>query len=291
MQSIMDRNLQMIPGIPQELLDRIKSSRTNEGDRRREAQNMALIEAGLRIASSNNPRLGAAIAEGAAPAVQSYGQQLGQIRQDQRADLQTDLATAEADVRRRYMAGQISASEYRTRLTELGAMERTLVQERGQDARSRATLGSASADRAAARTAAIEARIAKGEVTPQEYARMSEPEKQAFREIQQLNNPQRGADVSGLSPVVATLTPAITAIRTRMETLGQRPPDTIGIFGSANPRAAQWDREMKALRDELTPLEAARNRALNGVVAPRVNGPRVPGAGTPPPPSGYEIQQ
>jgi len=111
MQENMERNLNMFPGIPQELLDRIRESRTNEGDRRKEAQNMALIEAGLRIASSNNPRLGAAIAEGAAPAVQSYTQQLGQIRQDQNADITRELAVAQADLNRRYMVGQISAAE------------------------------------------------------------------------------------------------------------------------------------------------------------------------------------
>jgi hypothetical protein len=70
-----------------------------------------LIEAGLRMAASNNPRLGAAFAEGAAPAVQSYSQQLSQIRQDQNADLTRDLAVAQQDLQRRYMAGQISASE------------------------------------------------------------------------------------------------------------------------------------------------------------------------------------
>jgi hypothetical protein len=118
LQQNMERNLGMFPGIPQELMDRIRSSRTNEGERRREAQNMALIEAGLRMASSNNPRLGAAFAEGAAPAVQSYGQQLSQIRQDQNADITRELAVAEADLRRRYMVGQISASEYQ-RQTQL----------------------------------------------------------------------------------------------------------------------------------------------------------------------------
>jgi hypothetical protein len=107
----MERNLGMFPGIPQELLDRIKSSRTNEGDRRREAQNMALLEAGLRIAGSNNPRLAGAISEGAVPAVQTYNQQVRQIREDQNADLTRDLSVAQADLQRRYMAGQISASE------------------------------------------------------------------------------------------------------------------------------------------------------------------------------------
>jgi hypothetical protein len=101
----------MFPGIPQELMDRIRDSRTNEGDRRREAQNMALLEAGLRIAGSNNPSFLGAIGEGAAPAAQTYAQQLSQIRQDRRSDIQTDLAVAQADLQRRYMAGQISAAE------------------------------------------------------------------------------------------------------------------------------------------------------------------------------------
>jgi len=118
LQQTMERNLGMFPGIPQELLDRIKASRTNEGDRRREAQNMALLEAGLRIAGSNNPRLAGAIGEGAAPAVQTYNQQLRQIREDQNADLTRELSVAQADLQRRYMAGQISASEYQ-RLTQL----------------------------------------------------------------------------------------------------------------------------------------------------------------------------
>jgi hypothetical protein len=72
---------------------------------------MALVEAGLRIAASRNPSLAGAIGEGAAPAVQSYNQQLRQIREDQNADLTRDLSVAQADLQRRYMAGQISASE------------------------------------------------------------------------------------------------------------------------------------------------------------------------------------
>jgi hypothetical protein len=107
----MERNLALFPGIPQELLDRIRESRTNEGERRSEARRMALVEAGLRIAASRNPSLAGAIGEGAAPAVQSYNQQLRQIREDQNADLTRDLSVAQADLQRRYMAGQISASE------------------------------------------------------------------------------------------------------------------------------------------------------------------------------------
>jgi hypothetical protein len=43
--------------------------------------------------------------------MQSYSQQLSQIRQDQSADLTRDLAVAQQDLQRRYMAGQISAAE------------------------------------------------------------------------------------------------------------------------------------------------------------------------------------
>jgi len=144
LQQTMERNLGMFPGIPQELMDRIRDSRTNEGDRRREAQNMALIEAGLRIAGSNNPRLAGAIGEGAAPAVQSYGQQLSQIRQDRRADLQTDMAVAQADLQRRYMAGQISASEYQRQTQMLISNNEIAARERASaraDARAGANAG------------------------------------------------------------------------------------------------------------------------------------------------------
>jgi hypothetical protein len=285
MQSIMDRNLQMIPGIPQELLDRIRSSRTNEGDRRREAQNMALIEAGLRIASSNNPRLGAAIAEGAAPAVQSYGQQLSQIRQDQRADLQTDLATAEADVRRRYMAGQISASEYRTRLTELGAMERIIYQQNAENARHAASMGSAAASRVEARQATVAANEAQGRFTPERWARMSEAEKQAAREVQQLSAPPRNADVNGVSSAANTSRLEADAARLALDVRSSVPRPR-------NPaEVPAWEALNKAAADRLNAAVTTYNEAMRRLMADRPGSPGV-GTGTlPPPPPGYRIQQ
>lgn len=128
MQDIMRRNMELIPGIPEELMNRLREGRTNEPERRREAQNNALIEAGLRIAASNNPRLAGAIGEGALPAVQGYTQQRAQIRQDQRADLQSEMAAAQADIQRRYMAGQLSAAEFRTATQENMANARLRVQ-------------------------------------------------------------------------------------------------------------------------------------------------------------------
>lgn len=128
MEDIMRRNMELIPAIPEELMNRLREGRTNEADRRREAQRNALIEAGLRIAASNNPRLAGAIGEGATPALQSYNQQIGEIRRDQRADLQQEFAVAQADIQRRYMAGQISAAEYRTATQENMANARLRAQ-------------------------------------------------------------------------------------------------------------------------------------------------------------------
>jgi hypothetical protein len=142
----MERNLALFPGIPQELLDRIQASRTNEGERRSEARRMALVEAGLRIAASRNPSIAGAIGEGAAPVVQSYNQQIGQIRQDQNADITRELAVAQQDLQRRYMAGQISASELQrqVQMLEIAARERqSLRTEAGANARAGASLSRA----------------------------------------------------------------------------------------------------------------------------------------------------
>jgi hypothetical protein len=143
----MERNLALFPGIPDELMERIRASRINEGERRSEARRMALVEAGLRIAASRNPSLAGAIGEGAAPAVQSYSQQLSQIRQDQSADLTREMAVAQADLQRRYMAGQISAAELQrqTQMLEIAARERQSIRAEGIAA-SRSAASEANAD-------------------------------------------------------------------------------------------------------------------------------------------------
>jgi hypothetical protein len=99
----------------------MKSMRTDPAARRNEALNMSLIEAGLRIAASNNPRLAGAIGEGATPAVQAYSQQLGQIRQDQRADIKDELSIAQNNLARAYYAGQITATQFRTAMADIAS--------------------------------------------------------------------------------------------------------------------------------------------------------------------------
>jgi hypothetical protein len=133
---IMERNASLFPDTTADIRKQLSEMKTDPKARREEALNMALVEAGLRIASSNNPRLAGAIGEGATPALQSYNQQAAQIRQDQRADIKDQLAIAQADLQRQFANGQISGAELRARTQLLVAQ----MQEGGANARSAATL-------------------------------------------------------------------------------------------------------------------------------------------------------
>jgi len=249
----MERNLGLFPGIPQELLDRIKSSRTNEGERRREAQNMGLIEAGLRIASSNNPRLGAAIAEGAAPAVQAYGQQLNQIRQDQSADLTRDLAVAQQDLQRRYMAGQISASELQ-RQTQM------LMSNNEIAARMRvAQIQAASAAASAGRNPQLELlqAIQRNPELAQAHATMNGRGPEALRAAEESRAEQR------LATRVTALTGQINANRQLL----LDPNSTL-----TDPQKAEIQEELRQLAVESRSLRAQMRGGLGGSLIPGENG-------------------
>lgn len=99
--------------------------------------NMALMEAGLRIAGSNSPRIAGAIAEGGIPALQGFSQQAAQIRQDQRQDLRDELQTAIAQNQNDFQRGRLSQQEFATRQQYLLGMAR-LRQDAGQAAASNA---------------------------------------------------------------------------------------------------------------------------------------------------------
>lgn len=248
MQEIMQRNMGLIPGIPEELMNRLREGRTNEADRRREAQRNSLIEAGLRIAASNNPRLAGAIGEGALPAVQSYNQQLGQIRQDQRAELQQEMAAAQADIQRRYMAGQLSAAEYRSAMDRVGRREIAEMQIAAQRAQSGAS--DARQDRRDARQADLETarRLGLGQFTPTEWAGLSDEQKAAVRERMDLTRP-RNADVSGLAPAMAAVERRVAEAQTELTNLGPRPRP--GTFNSRQDEIARWDVENRRITGEL----------------------------------------
>ena len=128
---LQQQNVQLLPGLPQDLQERLRGMRTKPEDERNRALNLSLMEAGLRMMASRSPTFLGAVGEGAAPAVQSYGQQLGQIRKEQREDIKDELSVAQANLQRAYLAGQISASELRNRTALLVAE----AQERGAAAR------------------------------------------------------------------------------------------------------------------------------------------------------------
>ena len=129
------------------LFERMREGRVDASARRNEALNMAMIEAGLRIASSRNPSLAGALGEGAAPAVQSYSQQLGQIRADQRQDLRDELQGALAQNQNDYYRGLLSQQEFATRqqmiierLRQDREDNRTGLREAGANFRNAATI-------------------------------------------------------------------------------------------------------------------------------------------------------
>lgn len=113
----------------------LEKARTNPSERRREAQNLALIEAGLRMMGNKNPSFLGAVGEAATPTVQTYAQQLGEIRKDARQDIRDRFELAKTEVNRQWMMGQIGAAEYRTRMQEIGAAQRHAATEAGANAR------------------------------------------------------------------------------------------------------------------------------------------------------------
>lgn len=187
---IMRRTGELFPDNMSGIRDRMREDRVDPAARRSEAVNMALIEAGLRIAGSRNPSLIGAIGESALPAVQGYGQQLNQIRGEQRQSRQDELELAKQEVTRQFAIGQISSAEYRSRMENINANARIAAQERGADRRAGAS--EAAADRRYAEQARRDERLAasrlasdtagrhgRGEYTPQEFAALS-PEQQTF---------------------------------------------------------------------------------------------------------------
>lgn len=126
-------NMARFPGLPADLEARMKAMRTKPEEERSKALNMSLIEAGLRMMASKNPSLLGSIGESAVPAVQSYAQQQAQIRKDQREDIKDELSVAQANLARAYYAGQITAAQYRTAVSELGANARAALAANAQE--------------------------------------------------------------------------------------------------------------------------------------------------------------
>ena len=191
------------------LRERAQQERVDPAARRNEALNMALIEAGLRIAGSRNPSLAGAIGEGAVPAVQSYSQQLGQIRAEQREARRDELELAKQELNRQFAVGQISAAELRSRIQELGANARLRAQLAGQAAQT---------DR---------------------MIQAEDLRTQRALQVEEARARNRPIDVSGIPALLSETGREIRDLRTRIAALGPPPPERVsGMFGGERPNPA-----------------------------------------------------
>jgi chromosome segregation ATPase len=252
MAELMRQNAALFPDGMGSIRERMREERVDPAARRSEAVNMALIEAGLRIAGSRNPSLIGAIGEGALPAVQSYGQQLGQIRAEQRQARQDDLELAKQETNRQFAIGQISAAEYRSRMDNINANIRVNAQERGANARLAASEAAATRRAADAAAAAEAADLRRGYVSPERWARMGTEERAAVERNRTLGRP---LDTSGASSALNATLQDINRIATQIDTLGPRPTRNF----------AEWDRNNASLQQRLRDAEA-RRRQLEDIV-------------------------
>ena len=214
MAELMRQNAALFPDGMGSIRDRMREERVDPAARRNEAVNMALIEAGLRIAGSRNPSLIGAIGEGALPAVQSYGQQLGQIRGEQREARRDELELAKQETNRQFAIGQISAAEYRSRMDNINANIRVNAQERGANARLIASEAAATRRAADAAAAAEASDLRRGYASPERLARMTPEERAAFERIRTIGRP---LDTSGVQGAYNATVQQIDRIRASIE--------------------------------------------------------------------------
>jgi hypothetical protein len=256
MADLMRQNAALFPDGLGGIRDRMREERVDPAARRSEAVNMALIEAGLRIAGSRNPSLIGAIGEGALPAVQSYSQQLGQIRGEQRQARQDELELAKQDTNRQFAIGQISAAEYRSRMDNINRNIQVNAQERGANARLAASEAAAERRATAAATAAEQADLRRGLVTPEQYARMTPEQRENLRELRGMGRP---ADVAGSAQILRTVTTDLRDLRTRLSELNSSEPSaTTGFFNAPNPARARWLQEKAAIEAQIADQERLR---------------------------------
>jgi hypothetical protein len=275
MAELMRQNAALFPDGMGSIRDRMREERVDPAARRSQAINMALIEAGLRVAGSRNPSLMGAIGEGALPAVQGYGQQLGQIRAEQRQARQDELELAKQDTNRQFAIGQISAAEYRSRMENINANIRASAQERGANARLAASEDAANrrADRAAA--AAEDADLRRGYASPERLARMSPEERAAFERVRTLGRP---LDTSGVQGAYNATVRQIDGIRSSMEA-DPRPAASSRNFAEwqqrdteRRARLQQAENQLREYRDILVTGRAPGGSGGTTQVAPNSSG-------------------
>ena len=268
----------LFPDNSAQLRQQMRDLRVDPAARRNEAVNLALIEAGLRIAASKNPSLIGSIGEGAAPAVQSYAQQVGQIRQEQRAGLRDEMTLAKSEIERMYAIGQINASERRTMMQEIGADRRaaTALAAQAATAGRMERIEQMRGERNERTQMALldrqlQAQRERGDLSFTDFQALSPEQQRAYLDFRGRREP--GADVSGLSQYLGSVERSLSDLDKQIDALGPRPSETTGMFNSRNPRFEEWTRQSTALqqrRDQLMSAQRDAQNMLLGQGRPRV---------------------
>jgi hypothetical protein len=251
---LMERNASLFPDTTADIRKQLSEMRTDPKARRDEALNMALMEAGLRIAASNNPRLAGAIGEGATPALQAYSQQTAQIRQDQRADIKDQLALAQADLQRQFANGQISGAELRARTQLLVAQ----MQERGANARAGASLAGRQVH-----------------LSPAEIEALTPQQREYYFQSLGYNRSDTGTSLASIRPRIIDLDKQITELTGELRATPAQTGGFAGFGATTNPRRAQLESQLSALQRERNELRSA-ERTLQSSTANRASGGNTP---------------
>jgi len=259
---VYQRNAGLFPDMMGGLRERMQKERIDPAARKNEAINLALVEAGLRMAASKNPSFLGAVGEGAAPAVQSYTQQAGQIRAEQRQGLRDEMDLAKQEITRQYMVGQISAAEHRNLTAEIGANNRLRAQLAGQAANTDRTIRSQ--EEISRRALELEDRRAgnisqregdrlrqQGYYTAEEWLAMPPEQRAAVGEMQSIRRNEPRLDVAGIAPAMASTRSLLSDLNKQLEALGPAPrEETGGIAGFGRRRNPEYDTYI-ARRDAL----------------------------------------
>ena len=272
---VYQRNAGLFPDMMGGLRERMQKERIDPAARKNEAINLALVEAGLRMAASKNPSFLGAVGEGAAPAVQSYTQQAGQIRAEQRQGLRDEMDLAKQEITRQYMVGQISAAEHRNLTAEIGANNRLRAQLAGQAANTDRVIKAEELrteralnleDRRAENAAQRQGDLLRqqGYYTAEEWNAMSPERRAAVEDMLRIRRNEPRLDVAGITGEINTIQRTLPALRERLSTLGNAPPETRSTYlGLGEPRRNPAYDAWKTERDDLMrQIEANQSRLL-----------------------------
>lgn len=260
---VYQRNAGLFPDMMGGLRERMQKERIDPSARKNEAINLALVEAGLRMAASKNPSFLGAVGEGAAPAVQSYAQQAGQIRAEQRQALRDEMDLAKQEITRQYMVGQISAAEHRNLTSEIGANNRLRAQLAGQAANTDRMIGAE--DRRTERALALEDRRAgnisqregdrlrqQGYYTAEEWNAMPPEQRAAVEDMLRIRRNEPRVDVAGIAGEISSTRSYLNDLNKQLNELGPAPREEISTYGGlGTPRRNPAFDTYKAQRDAL----------------------------------------